>query len=182
MSNNSEQIAARIREFREILDFSPAEVARRLGLSQEQYLRYEENIESMPISTLYHLADIFETDFTVLLTGDSPRMADYTLVRSGQGVYVDRYPGYKFQSLAFNYISRTMEPMLVELEADGQEAALVTHSGQEFNWVVSGTVKVVVGKHEFVLHPGDSCYFNPRIPHGQRAVGGPAKFITVIQR
>jgi len=182
MANNSEQIAVRIREFRETLGLSPEDVARRLGISNDQYRLYENNTESMPISTLYKLAEVFETDLTVLLTGDSPRMADYTLVRAGQGVQVDRYPGYKFQSLAFNYISRTMEPMLVELEADRQEPALVTHSGQEFNWVVSGTVKVQIGTHEFILHEGDSCYFNPRIPHGQRAVGGPAKFITVIQR
>lgn len=107
MANNSEQIALRIREFREILGLSPETVAHQLGISNEQYLLYENNTESMPISTLYKLAEIFETDFTVLLTGDSPRMADYTLVRAGQGVQVDRYPGYKFQSLAFNYISRT---------------------------------------------------------------------------
>ena len=34
---------------------------------------------------------------------------------------------------------------------------------------------------EFELHAGDSIYFNPSVPHGQRCVGRvPARFVTVI--
>lgn len=180
--NNPDQITARIREIRQILGMSLAEVAGKLAVSEELYQQYESNQVSIPISTLYQLADIFSTDFTILLTGDAPRMGDYTLVRAGQGVNVDRCPGYKFSALAFNYIGRTMEPMLVELSDDGKEVPLITHSGQEFNLVLSGSVKVLLGKHEFILNEGDACYFNPKVPHGQRAVGGKAKFLTVIQR
>ena len=182
MENNPTQIAARVRELREILEISVEDIAKSLGITPAQYLQYETDKVSMPISTLYKVADIFNVDFTVLLTGESPRMAGYTLVRAGHGVDVDRYPGYKFQSLAFNFIKRSMEPMIVQLEDDGKEAALVTHSGQEFNLVMKGNVKVVVGKHEFILHEGDSFYFDPTVPHGQRAVGGPATFLTVIQK
>ncbi|MFA6931343.1 MAG: XRE family transcriptional regulator [Lentisphaeria bacterium] len=181
-ANNPDQITARIREIRQILGMSLAEVAGKLAVSEELYQQYESNQVSIPISTLYQLADIFSTDFTILLTGDAPRMGDYSLVRVGQGVNVDRCPGYKFSALAFNYIGRTMEPMLVELSDDGKEVPLITHSGQEFNLVLSGSVKVLLGKHEFILNEGDACYFNPRIPHGQRAVGGKARFLTVIQR
>lgn len=180
--NNPDQITARIREIRQILGMSVSEVAVKLAVSAELYQQYESNQVSIPISTLYQLADIFSTDFTILLTGDAPRMGDYTLVRAGQGVNVDRCPGYKFSALAFNYIGRTMEPMLVELSDDGKEVPLITHSGQEFNLVLSGSVKVLLGKHEFILNKGDACYFNPKVPHGQRAVGGKAKFLTVIQR
>ena len=181
-ANSPEQITARLREIRQILEMSAQEVAEKLGISEDLYLQYEDNRVSIPISTLYQLAEIFSTDFTILLTGDSPRMGEYTLVRAGQGVNIDRCPGYKFSALAFNYIGRTMEPMLVELADDGKEVPLITHGGQEFNLVLSGSMKVVIGRHEFVLEQGDACYFNPRIPHGQRAVGGKATFLTVIQR
>ena len=182
MGNHPEQITARIREMRQLLDMTTAEVAGKLGIDHELYVQYESNQISMPISTLYALAEIFSTDFTILLTGDAPRMGDYTLVRAGQGVKVDRHPGYRFAALAFNYIGRTMEPMMVDLADDGSDVELITHGGQEFNLVISGSVKVILGKHEFVLGAGDACYFNPRVPHGQRAVGGPARFLTVIQR
>ncbi len=180
--NNPEQITARIREIRQILEMSSREVADKLGITEDLYQQYESNRLSIPISTLYQLADIFSTDFTILLTGDAPRMEDYTLVRAGQGVNIDRCPGYKFSALALNYIGRTMEPMLVELGDDGKQVPLITHGGQEFNLVLSGSMKVMIGKHEFVLKKGDACYFNPRVPHGQCAVGGNATFLTVIQR
>ena len=43
-------------------------------------------------------------------------MNDYTIVRKGQGVEIERYKGYKFRSLAFNYIGRQFDPMVVDLE------------------------------------------------------------------
>ena len=49
------------------------------------------------------------------MTGDVPRMDDYTVVRGGNGVKVERYPGYSFSALAFNYKHRQMDPMIVTL-------------------------------------------------------------------
>jgi len=181
-NNNPQEIAARVREMREVLELNPVDIASRLGITAELYGKYESGEVSIPISKLYLLADIFKVDFTVLMTGEQPRMLDYTLVRDGQGIKVDRYPGYSFQSLAFNYIGRTMEPLIVLLDPDSAVAPLVTHEGQEFNLVLEGTVRVTVGTHEFFLNKGDSCYFNPTIPHGQHAIGGPAKFLTIIER
>ena len=183
MDTESQVIASRVREMREIMDLSVEDVAAKLDLSKEEYLSYENNEKAFPISTLTALAGILNVDYTELLTGEAPRMDNYTLVRSGQGVKVERYEGYSFQSLAFNFKNRTMEPMLVYLEPHGDEdsePALVTHGGQEFNLVLEGTVKVVVGSREFILNSGDSLYFDPTIPHGQRAVGGPVKFVTII--
>jgi mannose-6-phosphate isomerase-like protein (cupin superfamily) len=46
--------------------------------------------------------------------------------------------------------------------------------------VLEGKIKVMIGKREFELDAGDSIYFNPALPHCQRAVTGTAKFLTVI--
>jgi transcriptional regulator with XRE-family HTH domain len=182
MSHKPDDIIARVRELREILDFSQEEVAEKLGISLDCYRQYESGQQSIPISTLNAVADLFHVDFTVLLTGSMPRMENYSLVRKGKGIKIQRFPGYDFQSLAYNFKNRSMEPLLVTLdeEDDDKAPALVCHGGQEFNLVVEGKIKVVLGKHEFELEEGDAFYFDPRIPHGQRAVGGPAKFITII--
>lgn len=183
MDTESQVIASRVRELREILDLSVDDVATKLNITKDEYLKFESNEKVFPISTLTALAGIFNVDYTELLTGEAPRMDNYSLVRAGQGVKVERYEGYSFQSLAFNFKNRTMEPMLVYLEPHGDEdsePALVTHGGQEFNLVLEGTVKVVVGTRSFILNPGDSLYFDPSIPHGQRAIGGPVKFVTII--
>ena len=89
------------------------------------------------------------------------------------------------RSLVFgaDYKSQTdkiMQPLLVVLDPSDEPAKLVAHRGQEFNFVLKGTVKVILGDHELILEEGDSLYFDPRMSHVQLAVGGPATFLTVI--
>lgn len=175
-----EQIAARVRELRDILDIGADTVAAKIGVTREVYDAYESAECDIPVGKLYLIASELGVDPTVLLLGDEPRMVDYTLIRQGKGLDVERYAGYKFTSLAYNYIDREMEPMIVALDPTDEHHEPVTHAGQEFNLVLEGTVAVTLGEHEYILRAGDSIYFNPTIPHSQRAIGTVAKFLTVI--
>lgn len=180
MNTQMEQISQRIRELREILELSQEETAEKAGLKLEQYRSYENAETDLPISALYSIAAVFGTDPTVLMTGDNPRMESYTIVRNGQGLSVERYKGYSFSSLAFNYKNRDMDPMVVCIKASNDSHGLVSHSGQEFNYVLEGEVKVVLGNREFLLGKGDSIYFDPSVPHAQLSMTAEAKFLTVI--
>lgn len=181
MNEKLAQISDRIRELREILDISAEEIAKNIGIDIETYLRYEAGKLDIPISILYEIAAQLNIDMTVLLTGEDPRMDTHTVVRAGDGVEVERYPGYAFSSLAFNFKNREMEPFLVTIDPDNDEAPLVTHGGQEFNYVLEGCVSVIINTNSYLLNAGDSIYFNPRMPHAQKAVGKTAKFLTVIR-
>ncbi len=90
--------------------------------------------------------------------------------------------GYEYISFAYNFKNRTMEPLLVLLDSSKTPAAQVSHSGEEFNYVIEGQVKVSIGKAEYILSAGDTIYFNARLPHTQSAVNGTARFITIIQK
>lgn len=179
MNPQVKQISDRIKELREILEIDKKELAEHVGISESQYDIYERAEEDIPIGVLYGIAAYMAVDPTVLLTGEAPRMNEYTIVRKNKGVKVERYEGYDFASLAFNFQKREMEPMLVHV-TDGARPELVTHGGQEFNYVLSGTVRLTIGTHHFDLKSGDSAYFNPKIPHGQMAVDGDAIFLTII--
>jgi len=176
-----EQIPGRIRELREVLEISAIDMARETGVPLETYSRYEAGDLDIPISVLYRIAGQLGVDATVLLTGEDPRMIDAAVCRAGKGVQIERYPGYEFSSLAYNFKGRTIEPLLVYLDPTKPEAAPVTHAGQEFNYVVKGTVKVTVGPRSYVLGTGDSIYFDAGLKHAQAAVDGPAQFLTIIQ-
>ena len=180
MIDEIKMIADRVREMRDILEIDVAEMAEKIGVSVEQYLQYENAEDDIPVGKLYLMASEFGVDPTVLLSGQTPRMEDYTVVRGGKGVTVERYAGYRFTSLAFNFKNRDMEPMIVSLLPSDEQPELVTHAGQEFNYVLEGKVAVTIGKKTHVLEAGDSIYFNPALPHGQHAVDAPAKFLTVI--
>ena len=180
MKEKLQQIPARIRELREILELTPEAVASHLHISSVDYQGFEDGAQDIPISVLYEIAALFGVDMTVLLTGETPRMNTHTVVRRGEGVNVERFAGYNYSAMAYNFIGRVMEPLLVELSPSDAEPALVMHPGQEFNYVISGKVKIRIGKLDYVLNQGDSIYFDPLLPHGQRAVDGAASFLTVI--
>lgn len=182
MTDSIKQIAERIKEVRENSGLTPQAVADQLQVPLSVYNQYESAEADIPISVLYEMARIFKVDLTDLLTGSSPKLRSFCLVREGEGIEIERYKGYKFQSLAYNFINKKIEPLLVLIEPEeNKQMSLVTHNGQEFNYCLEGQIRVILGGQEIQLNPGDSLYFDPTIPHGQMAVNGqPAKFLTVI--
>ncbi|MDR2211292.1 MAG: cupin domain-containing protein [Spirochaetaceae bacterium] len=175
------KVPLRIKELREIEEISALDMARDIGISPGVYAQYESGERDIPISALYRIAACLGVDTTVLLTGEDPRMESASVCRKGQGVKIERYPGYEFSSLAYNFKGRTIEPLLVYLDPSKPEAPQVNHGGKEFNYVIRGRVKVTVGNRAYILEEGDSIYFDALRPHGQAAVDGPAEFITVIE-
>ena len=86
MNEYIKQISERIRELRDILEIPVEDVAREIGVTPEEFMAYESGAKEIPISMLYRTAAVFKVDPTVLMTGDVPRMDDYTVVRRGFGV------------------------------------------------------------------------------------------------
>ena len=180
MNEDLAMIAARVREMREICGYTPEEIASDLGIDADVYKNYEKTGVDIPISVLYSLAAKFGVDFTDLLIGKSPLLDTYCLVRKGEGINIDRYPGYHFQSLAYKFIHRRMEPLLVTLEP-GKKPDSVTHGGQEFNLVIEGSMAFIYDGREIVMNAGDSVYFDATHPHGQACASEqPAVFLTII--
>jgi transcriptional regulator with XRE-family HTH domain len=97
---NPAQIPGRIRELREIEEISIIDIAQDIGIAAADYEKYESGGLDIPISVLYKIADCLGVDATVLLTGEDPRMESAAVCRAGQGVQIERYPGYEFSSLA----------------------------------------------------------------------------------
>ncbi|MBR6645970.1 MAG: cupin domain-containing protein [Clostridia bacterium] len=179
--NELSDVARRIAELRDVCGFTQEEMANDLGIDLETYKSYETDGKDIPISVIYAIANKFGIDFAEILTGVAAKLDTYHVVRNGQGRDVNRYPGYAYQDLAFRYAKKIMQPLLVTLEPSDEPAALVSHSGQEFNMVLEGSVAITFEDKEFILEAGDSIYFNPLLKHGQRCAGDKtAKFLTVI--
>ena len=174
------EIAARIRELREVCDYTQEKLAEELGISAEQYAGYETNGD-FPISVIYEIANKFGVDFNELVTGEPSRIDTFQVVCRGKGRSISRFPGYRFKDLAFRFADKIMQPLLVTLEPTDEPAKLVTHSGQEFNLVLKGSIAVTFEDKEIILNEGDSIYFDPTYPHGQRCAGDTkARFLTMI--
>ncbi len=181
MTTELEQIGQRIRGLREAFDVSREEMASELGVDTTTYTAYEETGADVPISAIFHMASRFGVDLNAILTGISSKLDTYQVVKAGTGRTVDRYPGYYYQDLAWGFTRKIMQPLLVTLDPTDEPAELVTHAGQEFNLVMRGTVIITFDDRDLTLEPGDSIFFNPLHPHGQRCGGDePAQFVTII--
>lgn len=175
------EIAERIRELREISGYSQEQLAKELNIDIEVYKNYELDGKNIPISVIYEITNKFGVDFTEIATGIGAKLDTYHIVRKGNGESIIRYPGYRFNDLAFRFKHKIMQPLLVTLDPSDDPAALVAHTGQEFNIVLSGSIAVVFDDKELILNEGDSIYFNPKHLHGQKCIGNTkAIFLTVI--
>lgn len=177
---NMHEVGARMRESRDVCGFTAEEIAEGLNISVDAYTDYENSGTDIPISVLYHVANLCKVDLNELITGVGSHIDTLTVVKRGKGLSIDRYVGYSFENLAYTFRRKLMEPLLVTVEPSYDDPELVTHGGQEFNMVLEGEIELLFGEKRILLKAGDCVYFDPTHPHGQRAFGGRARFLTVI--
>ena len=180
MSTDIQTIAGRLIELRTFSDYTTSQMAELLGISEAEYISFESGKGEIPINLIYKFATVVDTEPMYILAGAMPTKDDATVVYAGSGHSVERYDGYEFTPLAEDFKHKVMKPMLVTL-APTDTPELVVHGGQEFNFVLEGELRVIVGDKEYFLRAGDSLYFNPAYPHAQVPMNGKnAKFLTVI--
>ena len=170
------EVAFRIREMRGICGFTEAEMARRTDTTPEEYRAYEAGAVDLPFTFIHKCSLAFGIGITDLLEGHSAHLSSYTVTRRGEGQQTAREPGIEISNLAPFFRNKLAEPYYVTYDYDEAQQHmpihLTTHSGQEFDIVLSGQLKVQVGEHTEILGEGDSILYNSSTPHGMIAVGG----------
>ena len=181
MLEQTRLVAMRIRELRDIAGCTLEETAEKLEVPIERYKQYEQDGTDIPISVIYGIANLYHVDTTDILSGKSPKMSSLSIVKKGRGIKVERFEGYEYENIAYSFIHRTMEPMIVTLMPDGVEPKMVVHHGQEINYCLEGKMILYHDGGKIILEAGDCAYFDAKKPHGQQAAGSEqAKFLTVI--
>ena len=170
------EVAFRIREMRGICGFTEAEMAQKTDTTPEEYRAYEGGMADLPFTFIHKCSLAFGIGITDLLEGHSAHLSSYTVTRKGEGQQTAREPGIEISNLAPFFRNKLAEPYYVTYDYDEAQQHmpihLTTHSGQEFDIVLSGQLKVQVGEHTEVLGEGDSILYNSSTPHGMIAVGG----------
>ena len=184
-SEKLNEIAQRIRELREIAAFSVEEMAQKTEVTAEEYRLYEAGALDFPFTFIHKCALAFGVGITDLLEGQSARLQSYTVTRRGQGQETAREPGIEIQNLAPMFRKKIAEPYWVRYtyseELQHKPIHLTKHSGQEFDFVMSGRLKVQIGGNVEYLGEGDSIYYNSSTPHGMIAVDGrDCLFVAVV--
>ncbi|GHU21540.1 XRE family transcriptional regulator [Spirochaetia bacterium] len=182
MTEEVQDIIQRVKVLREIADISGETLSQKLGFSTLEYRQWESGESDFPVGALIKIAEFFQVDLAELIKGEPSRLKTYCLTRAGEAPEVSRRPMYRYWNLAYTFHRKKAEPFLVEAKADTSDTiALNTHPGQEFDYVIEGTLQISVGGHVLDLNPGDSIYYDSQEPHGMRAIGGTsARFLALV--
>ena len=176
LTDKLQELAARIRELREVTGLSVEEMAQRTGLTVEEYIACESGTRNLSVAFLYRCTLSFGVDMGDLLEGRSPKLRSYDLTRKGEGQRIDAGHGMIGYNLAADFRNRIALPLYMELKyhagAEAEIIELTSHEGQECDVVISGQMKIRIGQHTEILNPGDTIYYDSATPHGMIAVGG----------
>jgi transcriptional regulator with XRE-family HTH domain len=177
-------IGERLRDMREILKISAAEMAAVTGVSETEYLAAEAGQRDISFTFLYKASRRMDLDMTELLTGEAPHLSSYAVIRKGEGLPISRRRGFSYQNLAYLFKSRLIEPFLVtapyETGAESADISLNTHDGQEMDYILSGSLRIQIGEHQEILNAGDTVYYDSGTPHGMVAIEGmPCQFMAI---
>ncbi len=184
MSNNAE-IAQRLKSLREDMEITPQEMAKVTGMDVTSYLEFEDGGKDFSVTMLYNCAEKFGVNVTSLLTGETPKLSSYSVVKAGQGVVTERRHSFTYEHLAHNFKDRTAEPFYVvapyEKDAQNKPISLSTHKGQEMDYILSGSLLVSINGKTEVLEKGDTVYYDSSQPHGMIAIGGQnCEFLAIV--
>ncbi|MBQ2945168.1 MAG: cupin domain-containing protein [Clostridia bacterium] len=183
MSVKNIEIAERMKAIRELSDIAPEEMAVRVGMAPEEYLAYESGEKDIPVSLLYDICNELKLSMTELLTGDTPKLHNFSVVRKSRGLAVDRNDAYIYQNLAFHFADRKIEPLLVTIPGAKrkEDYHFNFHRGQEYHYCLEGSYKICIDGKEILLGEGDSLYFDSSYPHAMKAANeNDAKILVIV--
>ena len=162
-----EEIGKRIKKTRLSKKFTLQDVANKTGLSSGYLSKLEKSKKSPPISTLISIAAAFDVTVSVLL-GEISEDESVLLVKKNQRVLIAGLGsdfGYSYESLAYAFKGRLMEPYVLRIPKEIDRAHYFQHEGQEMLYVIRGSMLFHYGEKEFNLDAGDTIYFDSSVPH-----------------
>ena len=186
---NRRDVANRIRSLREDNEFSIEEMAEATGRSAEEYSARESGDMDLTFTFVYKCAKKFGVDVVELLTGESPRLSHYEIVRSGEGLILERHSDFHYLHKAPHFKNRLGEPFLVDVpfqpQSQNEPIHLSYHNGQEFDMVLKGRLRFrFEGAREDrfeEVSAGDTLFYDSGRGHGMIAIDGEdAQILAVV--
>lgn len=178
-----EAVGDRIRGIREEKGLSYEEMANVTGFAMETLQKIERNEIQPQLGTLVKLSKALESAFSRLVSGVGDKL--YSITRKDERRIASRSTSakgknlYTYRSLAPEVKGRHMEALMVTLEENPEEETSV-HEGEEFIYVLEGTVIVRIDRDRHELEPGDSIYYLSTTPHMVAAKSGKAEILAVL--
>ncbi len=156
-------IGLKLKELRVLKGLTQEELADRAELSKGFISQLERNLTSPSITTL---TDILQCLGTSL--GEFFNETPEEQIVFGKADYFEKYDldlGNSIKWIIPNAQKNVMEPLLLKLEANGATYPDNPHEGEEFGYVLQGSVAIHLGSKTYRAKKGESFYFTPDKKH-----------------
>ena len=177
-------LGSQVRALRMAAGASGGELAARCGISRSMLSRIERGLVSASVETLDRIASGLGVPISRFF-GDQPSRTDFSHVRAGHGIQVDRVGAvadYRYELLG-HLLSGNLfvEPYLVTLLPGAEPYVTFQHPGLKFLYLLSGEVRYRYGAKVVELGAGDSLLFEASALHGIEAIGTqPVTYLSVV--
>ena len=180
------EIGVRLRNVREKRGLSIADISQRTGIETLFLEQIEDGSFAPPLGTVIKLAKALEMKIGYFISGEEDR--PYTIVRKNDRKVISRYDskkgkryGYEYISLAPHKKDRHMEPFMVTLAPTDTDEERSAHDGQEFIYVLEGTMEVRLENEVHIIEAGEAIYYDSTVPHLVKCGGEhPARILAVL--
>lgn len=155
-------LGAKIRSRRRLLGLTLEEVAQAAELSKPFLSQVERDKASPSLTSLARIAGALQVSTPYFV---APPIPEGAVQRSGERRYFSVGTAHKqFASLTGNAPDRALEVLLTRL-APGMVSEMTTHAGEEFFYVLEGSLHLAIEGREFDMAVGDSVHYQSTTPH-----------------
>lgn len=182
------QIGQKIRKLRQAKRQTLQDLSASTGLSKPLLSQIENEQVIPPLATLLRISKALKIPLNNFFADEGSEQK-YIVMRAGErgGEETRRPPHsgkhqpYIYQPLGKGKDNGSFQPFLLEIEPrPGDEDVLVYHEGEEFIFLLEGSLNVYYKNEVISLGPGDSIYFDSDEPHGFLATGDtPARGVLI---
>ena len=157
------EIGAKIKELRILKGLTQEELADRSELSKGFISQLERDLTSPSIATLIDILQCLGTNINDFFTASSDEQVVFKKTDYFEKSDMDLLN--KIEWIIPNAQKNMMEPIRVTLKAGGSTYPDLPHEGEEFGYVLSGTIYIILGERTIKAKKGESFYFRPDSNH-----------------
>jgi transcriptional regulator with XRE-family HTH domain len=163
------KIGAKIKELRVQKSLTQEELADRAELSKGFISQLERDITSPSIATLVDLLQCLGTNLEEFFTNTTSEQVVFN--KNDYFEKEDNELHNKIEWIIPNAQKNMMEPILLTLEPGGSTYPDNPHEGEEFGYVLGGSISIHIGTKTHRAKKGESFYFTPNKGHYIKATG-----------
>ena len=150
-------IGNRMKELRTQYGLTQQELADRAELTKGFISQLERNQNTPSITTLLDIIQCLGTTPAEFFADEEPEQIVFK--ESDYFEKIDEETKATVEWVIPNAQKNTMEPVRLTLNPGGISEILAPHSGEEFGYVLKGTVKVIFGRKNHTVRAGEAFYF-----------------------